>query len=63
MRVLVVCSYPKNIGHALGAGSGKTHGTVGGERSRESGNTNPGLRRVLVVDFRRKEAIVRWVQQ
>jgi hypothetical protein len=47
MRVLVVvCSYPKNIGHALGAGSGKTHGTVGGERSGESGNTNNGLRRM-----------------
>ena len=46
MRVLVVCIYPKNFGYALGAGSGKTHGTVGGERSRVSGNTNKGLWRM-----------------
>jgi hypothetical protein len=46
MQVLVVCTYPKNIGHALGADSSKTHGTVGGERSRESENTNKGLGRI-----------------
>jgi hypothetical protein len=43
---VVVCTYPKNIGHALGADSSKTHGTVGGERSRESENTNKGLGRI-----------------
>jgi hypothetical protein len=43
MQVFVICIYPKNIGYALGAGSGKTYGTVGGERSRVTGNTNKGI--------------------